>query len=230
MGSLFNESIIRPIFNLLMILYNWIPGADFGVSIIVLTLVIRVIMSPIMIRTQKAQRQLGALNPKLKELKEKHKDNPTAQSEAIMKLYKEHNINPLSGCLPLLLQIPIIIGLYQALLAGFKPESLSMLYGFVDNPGSINTLSFGFLDVTMRNSFLAGITGAVQFIQGKLSVNAQTTDPSPTARALNTQLLYFFPIMVVFITWRLPAGLGLYWITTTLFSIGEQLYIKYRST
>jgi len=225
---MFHEYIVRPFFNLLIYLYNVIPGSDFGLAIIVLTVLIRLVFSPLSIKTQRAQRSLNALNPKIQEIREKHKNDQVAQSNAIMQLYREHKINPFAGCLPLLIQIPILLALYKAFLEGFNPDSLSMLYSFIEHPGTIERVSFGFLDVTTKNSFLAVIAGVLQFIQAKVAFSGQTPG-NPTAAAMNTQMLYIFPVMVVFITWTLPAGLGLYWATSTLFSIGEQ-FIARRST
>jgi YidC/Oxa1 family membrane protein insertase len=230
MMDLFNEVLYRPLYNFLIFLYNFIPGNDFGVAIIALTIIIRLIFAPLSIRTQRAQRALSALNPKLQEIKEKYKNDQAAQSTAMLQLYKEHNVNPLAGCLPILIQLPILIALYRAFLAGFKPESLDMLYGFIQNPGVLNEVSFGFLNITIRNSFLAITAGVAQFVQARLATASQSPTDNPTAAALSKQMLYFFPIMIIFITWKLPAGLALYWITSTLFSIGEQLVIKYRYT
>lgn len=226
MTQFFHEAIFRPLYNALIYLYDVLPGHDFGIAIIVLTIGTRLIFSPLSIKAQRAQRKLNALNPKLAELREKHKHDQAAQSSAIMQLYKEHNISPFSGCLPLLIQIPILLALYRAFLAGFKPESLSMLYSFVQNPGIISKMSLGLIDITTKNSFLAVIAGVVQFIQAKLSFSSQPQ--SPSTAAMTTQMMYLFPVMIIFITWKLPAGLAFYWITSTLYSIAEQLYIKRR--
>jgi len=227
MSAFFHEAIYRPLFNSLIYLYNVLPGHDFGIAIVALTIIIRLIFSPLSIRAQRAQKALSALNPRLQEVREKHKHDQTAQSNAIMQLYRENKVNPFSGCLPLLIQIPILLALYRAFLAGFKPENLSMLYGFVQHPGVINPVSLGFLTVTAQNSFLAVIAGATQYIQARLSLTSQPIG-TPGAAAMNAQMKYFFPVMIVFIAWKLPAGIGLYWVTSTLFSIAEQLFIKYR--
>ena len=173
---------------------------------------------------------MSLLSPKLQEIKQKFKDDKSAQSAETMKLYKENNINPLAGCLPLLIQLPILIGLYQAFMAGLKPENLGMLYGFVSNPGVINKISFGFIDITSKMPLLAIFAGGAQFFQAWVTQKQNQGLPGPNKQmaALNSQMLYFFPIMIVVIGWNFPAGLVLYWITTTVFSILEQLYIKYR--
>ncbi|OGN01274.1 MAG: hypothetical protein A3G51_01575 [Candidatus Yanofskybacteria bacterium RIFCSPLOWO2_12_FULL_43_11b] len=229
MGTLFNEILYRPLFNAVVFLYDILPGHDFGLAIIVLTTLIRIMFFPLSIRTVRSQKALNQLNPKIQEIKQKFKGDKSAQSAETMKLYKENNINPLAGCLPLLIQLPILIALYQAFIAGLKPENLNMLYGFVSNPGVVNKISFGFIDTTSKMPLLAILAGAAQFIQA-WATKAQNQDSNPNKEmaALNSQMLYFFPVMIIIIGWNLPAGLVLYWITTTVFSILEQLYIKYR--
>lgn len=230
MIALFNEILYRPLFNLVIFLYNILPGNDFGVAIIVLTILIRVIFFPLSIKTIRSQRVLSKLNPKMKEIKERLKNDSRAQSAAIVQLYKESKVNPLGGCLPLLIQIPILIALYRAFIAGFKPESLGMLYGFIANPGTINRISMGFIDITSRAPLMAVIAGVAQFFQAKMASSSQDLKAQADNKemaAINSQMLYFMPIMVIIIGWNLPAGLVLYWIITTLFSFLEQLYVKW---
>lgn len=229
MMTLYTEILYRPLFNAVVFIYNVLPGHDFGLAIIVLTAVIRVIFFPLSIKTVRSQKALSQLNPKMQEIKQKLKGDSAAQSAEIMKLYKDHNINPLSGCLPLIIQLPILIALYQAFIAGLKPENLSLLYGFVLNPGVIEKISFGFMDITSKIPLLAVLAGVAQFAQAWVA-KAQNQGPgiSKEMAALNKQMLYFFPVMIIIIGWNLPAGLVLYWVTTTVFSILEQVYIKYR--
>ncbi|MBX4211447.1 MAG: YidC/Oxa1 family membrane protein insertase [Candidatus Yanofskybacteria bacterium] len=227
MSQLFHTILTQPLFNLLIFLYNTL-GTDLGIAIIVLTLVIRLIFSPLSIKASRSQQALAKLGPKVEEIKNKHKNDQLAQNNAVMQLYRDNKINPLAGCLPLLLQIPIILALYRMLVASFKPESLGMLYGFIKSPGVINTTSFGFLNIAVRNPWLAVVAGISQFIQAKLSAaSTPTSGPgSNFTAAMSTQMLYFFPVMITIISWNLPAGLTLYWITTTVYSIFEQLYIR----
>lgn len=228
MGTLFNEILYRPLFNAVVFLYEILPGHDFGFAIIVLTALIRVLFFPLSIKTVRSQKAMNLLNPKLQEIKTKFKDDKAAQSAETMKLYKDNNINPLAGCLPLLIQLPILIALYRAFIAGLKPENLAMLYKFVLNPGIINNISFGFIDITSKMPLLAVLAGAAQFFQAWVTkAQNQGSSINKEMAALNSQMLYFFPVMIIIIGWNLPAGLVLYWITTTVFSILEQMYIKY---
>jgi YidC/Oxa1 family membrane protein insertase len=229
MGALFNEILYRPLFNAVIFLYNILPGNDFGIAIIVLTIAIRVLFFPLSIKTVRSQKALNQLNPKMQEIKERLKGDSAAQSAEIMKLYKENHVNPLAGCLPLLIQLPVLIALYWAFIAGLKPENLNMLYGFVSNPGTLNNISLGFIDIASKMPLLAVLAGVAQFIQTWITQQqSKASGLDKKMSALNSQMLYFFPVMIIIIGWNLPAGLVLYWITTTVFSVFEQLYIKYR--
>ncbi len=229
MIEFFKTILYIPLFNALVFLSNYMPGHDLGLAIVALTVIIRFVFLPLSIKSQRSQRALNALNPHIKTIKEKHKNDQAAQGQAMMQLYKEHNINPIAGCLPVLIQLPILIALYQVFIGVLKPDSFSMLYSFVPNPGVINASFLGFLDIAGKNITLAIAAGALQFLQARQSMaymKAGGAGANPQMSALNTQMLYFFPIMIVIIGWNLPAGLLLYWIVTTLFSIGEQYYLS----
>ncbi|PIR41943.1 MAG: hypothetical protein COV30_00985 [Candidatus Yanofskybacteria bacterium CG10_big_fil_rev_8_21_14_0_10_37_15] len=224
--SIFNELLFRPLFNITVFLYNILPWNDFGLAIVVLTVLIKLVFLPLTVKSIRSQKKLSQLNPKISEIKEKYKKDAKMQSEMTLALYRENGINPLAGCLPLLIQIPILIGLYQAFIVGLKPESLGMLYSFVKDPGFINQTSFWFINIGSKMPVLAIIAGGLQFVQSKKnSAQMQAAGgAAPSMKALNSQMLYFFPIMVVVIGWNLPAGLLLYWLSTTIFSIVEQKY------
>jgi len=227
MLSIYNEILYRPLFNAMVYLQGIIPGGDLGLTIIVLTVLIRTLFSPLSVKTIKSQQAMKELAPKIEEVKAKFKDDKAAQSAAILKLYKENNVNPLAGCLPLLIQLPILIALYQVFIKGITPESLTLLYSFVSTPEIIHHNFLGIFDVTTRSRLLTLFAGGFQFIQSKQSMALQADGGgNKEMAALSKQMLYFFPIMIIIIGWNLPAGLILYWIATTLFSVFEQMYIK----
>jgi YidC/Oxa1 family membrane protein insertase len=223
MTWIFTTIIYKPLLNVLVILYGSVAAGDLGVAIILMTLLIRALSLPLSLKTLRSQREMAELGPEMEKLKERHKGDQAAQGQAMMELYKQRNINPLGGCLPLLIQIPVLLGLYRVFLNVFKPESLQALYSFVPNPETIQTLSFGVLDLGLRSIPLALAAGAAQFIHALLSRPAQQTGQ---AAMLSKQMLYFFPLMIIVVSWNLPAGLALYWVVSTLLSIGEQWYIK----
>ena len=204
-----------------------VPGGDLGLTIIVLTVLIRALFSPLSLKTIKSQQSMKELSPKIEEVKAKFKDDKAAQSAAILKLYKENNVNPLAGCLPLLIQLPILIALYQVFIKGITAESLVLLYGFVSAPEVVHHNFLGLFDVTTRSRLLTLIAGGFQFIQSKQSMALQADGGgNKEMAALSKQMLYFFPVMIIIIGWNLPAGLIPYWIATTVFSVFEQSYIK----
>ncbi len=226
MIELYNTIIYEPILNLLVWLYNTVPGHDIGIVIILVTIVIRLILAPFMHKSLKSQKSMSALQPKIKELRETHKEDQQEQAKAMMALYKEHNVSPFSSCLPLLIQLPILIALYQVFAKALK-GNLDGLYAFVSNPGMLNPKFLGLIDLANPNIIFAVIAGLVQFWQSWMVTKWQGTGATDaTAKALNIQMLYILPLVSVFIAWRLPAGLPLYWIVTTLFAVGQQYYIN----
>lgn len=230
MFTIYNEILYRPLFNIMVYLQNIIPGGDLGLTILVLTVIVRALFTPLSLKTIRSQQALKELSPKIEEIKSKLKNDTAAQSAAILKLYKENNVNPLAGCLPLLIQLPILIALYQVFIKGVTQDSLALLYGFITRPEVINHNFLGLLDVTKANHMLTLVAGGLQFIQSKQAAALQSDGGSnKELAAISKQMLYFFPVMIIIIGWNLPAGLILYWIATTIFSMLEQGYIKSRS-
>jgi YidC/Oxa1 family membrane protein insertase len=224
MMSFFTTIIYQPILNLTIFLYATIGFGDLGVAIVAMTLLVRVALLPLSMRMARSQKAMAELTPHIEKIKEQFKGNTTAQSEAVMKLYKERGVNPLMGCLPLLLQLPILIGVYRVFLNIFKPETLGLLYGFIPHPEAINHFLFGVLDISKGNPILAILAGVAQFLQAKSMASQQQA--SGQAATMSRQMTYLLPVMIVVIGWNLPAGLALYWITTSLWSVGEQLYLR----
>jgi YidC/Oxa1 family membrane protein insertase len=228
--TLYNDIIYRPLLNLLVFFYNIIPGHDIGVVIILVTVVIRLILAPSFHKSLKSQKAMNELQPKLNELREKHKDNKEAQAKAMMDLYKEHKINPLGSCLPLLLQLPILIGLYQVFRVALNSKieihtRLAGLYSFVRVPVSISPYFLRVLDLSQPSITLGILAGVAQFWQSKLMM-PKTPGQDATMKAMQMQTTYVLPVISMIIAIKLPAGLPLYWIVTTLFAVGQQYYIK----
>ncbi|OGN07799.1 MAG: hypothetical protein A2750_01580 [Candidatus Yanofskybacteria bacterium RIFCSPHIGHO2_01_FULL_45_42] len=226
MSLLFNEILYRPLLNLLIAIYNNLPGQDFGLAIVLLTFLIKIVFFPLTLKTARSQKALAELNPEISAIKEKYKNDKSSQSAAIMALYKDKKINPLAGCLPLLIQLPILVALYRVFLDGVKPENLNMLYAFVHNPGELNKIFLGLVEITAKSPWLAFLAGGLQMIQAKVSAKNMPVGGNKELSALSSQMLYFFPVMIIIIGWNLPAGVMLYWVASTLFSIGEQWFVK----
>lgn len=225
---IFNEILYRPIFNLLVWTYNVIPGHDLGVAIILVTILLRAVLYPPSHKALKAQKTLQDLQPKIKEIQAKFKEKE-AQARAMMQFYKEHHVNPLSGCLPLLIQLPILFALYKVFLTGLNHKSLEALYPFVSTPEMLNPMFLGMLNLQEPSRILAILAGVSQFLQGK-SMYVQRahagSSSSDFSNMMSKQMIYMMPLFMVFIAWKLPAGLALYWVITTLFSLGQQMVIN----
>lgn len=225
---LYNEILYRPLFNALIFLYNVIPGHDFGVAIIALTLISRLILYPLNQKAIKSQKILAELQPKIKEIQQKYKNEKEKQGAAMMELYRAHKINPASGCLPFLVQFPILIALFSVFRSGLDPEKLNGLYGFVAHPGAINNMFLGLVNLAEKNYVLAVLAGALQFLQTKMmtpKASASAASAGDFSSMMNKQMLYFFPILTTFIAASLPAGLGLYWVAMTVFGIAQQYFV-----
>lgn len=228
----FNTVLYQPLLNGLILLYQYIPGHDLGVAVIAITLIMRLLLYPSSIRGVKSQKALADLQPKIQEIQKEYKDDKNKQTKLLMELYQKEKINPFSGCLPLLLQLPILIALYQVFLRGLQPESLTQsLYSFVPHPGIISFSFLGLINLSESNIFLAFLAGIFQFYQLKISTAQKGNikkEATGFSKMMQQQMLYFFPIFTVFIIWKLGSVIGLYWIVSILFSIGEQYIVRKR--
>ena len=197
-----------------------------GVAIILLTLLIRFIFYPLGVKALKSQKQMAELQPKIKEIQEKHKNDKEAQTKALMEFYKNNNINLLSGCLPLLVQLPFLIALYQLFLNGINATALTKLYSFIPHVDQFNATFLGILNLGQPNVVLAVIAGVTQFFQFKTTPQQpKTKGKSDLSQALGKQMGYVFPIIMLVICLKVPSAVALYLIVTNIFSIVQQLII-----
>jgi YidC/Oxa1 family membrane protein insertase len=207
-------------------LYNKIPGHDLGIAIIILTVLIRILLYPLFQKGIKSQKEMAILQPKIKEVQNKYKNDKEKQARAVMELYKEHKVNPMSGCLPFLIQLPILFAFFKVLITGLDASKLSLLYSFVENPAALNTFFVGIVDLAKPNIVLAVLAGLSQFVQGKTMASpaAVQSGGNDFASAMNKQMLYLMPVIIVFAALRMPAGLPLYWTTLNVFGIIQQYF------
>jgi YidC/Oxa1 family membrane protein insertase len=249
--SFFHIVLYQPLFNALIFLYEYIPGKDFGIAIIVLTVLIRLILYPSFVKAIKSQKILSELQPRIKEIQKKYKEDREKQGREIMELFKKEKINPLSGFLPILIQLPIIIALYRVFYTELGVEQLSAnLYAFMPSIEAVQTSFLGIIDLSKScvltidgaqeflwaNIVLVIIVGIVQFIQMKMvmpKIAKQKDSDDKMAKMSNMmqkQMLYVFPIFAVVILFRIPSAIGLYWLVSALFSILQQhlIYSKKR--
>lgn len=252
---MFNTLINQPITNALVAIYQLLNllGIPFalGFSIIVLTALIRLVLYPLTSSQMKASKKMQEVTPHLNKLKDKHKKDPKKLQEETMKLYKEFGINPMAGCLPMLVQLPVIWGLYGVLNSTVRATTISEVNKlvYVDSL-KLNALwdtNFFGLPIGRSPSELLKtvgplvlavpvITGALQFIQSKMMFKPakkesfeKKSSQSDFAQAMQTQSLYVFPIMIGFFANSFPLGLSLYWNTFTIFGIIQQYLVERKS-
>ena len=228
MSQIFHDFIYQPIYNLLIIFYNVIPGHDLGVAIVALTLLVRFILYPIAKKQIESQKKLQELQPEIKKIQDKYKNDKEKQGRAVMEFYREKKVNPASGCLPL--SYPNSF-LYRAL-SGFHRRlefffGMRNLYSFVKCPELIQVKSFGFLRSFQTQHSFGSYCCSLAVCAGK-NDGGQTALPlskGDFSSAMNQQMVYLGPVLTLFIGVRFPAGLAVYWIVNTLFSIVQQYFI-----
>jgi len=231
MAEIFKIVLYQPILNLLVFLYNIIPGHDLGIAIIILTIIIKIIFLPLTKKSLKSQKALQDLQPKIDEIKKNYADKKEEQARAMMNLYKENKVNPFSSCLPLLIQLPFLIAVFQVFRDGLSNGSLDLVYSFIAKPETVNTISLGFLNLSAKNIPLAVLSGLAQYWQSKMMITKRPSPKSDGAKdedmmaIMNKQMLYMMPVLTVFIAMSFPAGLSLYWFITTVLTGLQQLYL-----
>lgn len=253
---MFNEILVRPILNLLLVFYKLfnilaIPGA-FGWSIILLTITIRFLLNPLTQIQMRSMKKLAQLKPQLDELTRRHGADRQRLQQEQLKLYQQAGVNPAAGCLPALVQIPVFIALYNVF---FQILGKANLEGVITNINKEIYPFFSFLKVQALNLSFFGvdlaikpsdwqkmgiwlliipvITGFLQWVQTKISLPPQPTvkssdknDEDDFSKAMQTQTGVILPIMIGFFAYSFPLGLSLYWNTFTVFGIIQQLKIN----
>lgn len=221
MIEIFHVVFYQPLYNLLIFLYGNFPIRDFGIAVVLVTVVVKLLLYPFSLKAIKAQRSMLEIQPKINRIREQYKNDKQAQAQQLMALYKDHQVNPFSSCLPLLIQLPFLFALYKVFMSGLQNNGSSDLYDFVANPGAINAVSFGVLDLGHPSPVLAILAGLAQFAQAKYiqvqrpQVSGPGSDDESVMATMNKQMLYMMPIMTVIIGFQLPGGLALYWLVTT---------------
>ncbi|KKS39058.1 MAG: 60 kDa inner membrane insertion protein [Parcubacteria group bacterium GW2011_GWA2_42_14] len=230
---IYNEVIYRPFLNGLILIYSFLPVHDMGLAIVIFTVLIRVLIYPLSHYSLKAQKKMVVIQPKIKEIQEKYKDKKEEQTRRIMELYKEHKTNPFSGCVLLILQLPVFIALFQVFRYGFDVSSFSYLYSFMPHPDSINPLFLGIIDVTKRNIFLSVLVGASQYVQALTMPQPQigggeqgSSFAGEFSKAMQANTKYMLPIFMAFISFSLPSALALYFTVSNVFVILQQMIVN----
>lgn len=239
MKFLFNTFLHNPLYNALVGLLDVIPGADIGVAVIILTIIVKLILFPLSATAVRTQIKMKEIDGELKEIREKYKDKREEMGKAMLELYRENKINPFASILTILIQLPIILALYFVFSrAGFPEINTEILYSFVPAPGQVNTNFLGFIDLTAgKNVLIALFAGVTQYIQMQVMMNnlnkkedkSKSKEKSPMediAKTLQFQMKYIMPIVTFFISFGFVSVVGLYWTISNLFAIGQDVYVQ----
>lgn len=237
MAAVFHTLVYQPIYNALAFVVGSVPGGDVGVAIVIVTLLVRLVLFPLSLAAIKTQIAMRKIDPDLKALRVELKDDKEALARRTMALFKENKINPFASFVWILIQLPIIIGLYLVLRSETKVVSFdpAILYAFIHAPGHTSLLFLGILDLTGKSILLALIVVATQFIYARLMVPApapktDTKEPlsfqDDLAKSMNLQMQYVFPIILGGVAYFASSAIALYFVVSNLFSIGQELAVR----
>lgn len=236
-STIWHTFFFDPIYNGLIFFIDLVPGGDVGVSIILITIVVKALLLPLSIKAVKTQKVIKEIDPRIQEIKKTITD-PQEQARAIMELYKTSGINPFASILLMLIQIPIIIALYLAVSKGggipLPGINFDLLYSFVPQPDVITMHFLGFMDIAQKSLPLALLAGIAQFANGQLSFpklpprdpKAEPSMKDDFARNMQLQMKYGMPILITFIAYSISAAIALYFVVSSIAAILQELLVR----
>ena len=235
MNEIFTLFVYQPVYNLIVFFADLFPIANFGLAIIAATIVIKILFLSLSKKQIESQKKLQDLQPKIKAIQVKFKDDKERQSKEMMELYKVNKVNPIMGCLPLIIQVIFLITIYRVIMqiseSGFGIAN-ELLYPFVSAPGVLSHEFFGIADLTNPSPLFAIVSAIGQFYQMKMLTSDKPKEEvvevgkePDFATIMNKQMLYMGPILTLFIGFRYSSALSLYWLVSTVFSIVQQWFV-----
>lgn len=238
MHTLWTTVFYQPIYNALIFIINNITWGDVGFAIIILTVTVKFILFPLTKKSIKSQILMKRIEPDLKRIK-KDFPNKEEQAKKTFELYKKYGVNPFSGCLVVILQLPVIFALYYVFYKGLSLGA-GPLYSFIHAPLDVHTKFLGLFDIHNKSIVLAIVAGISQFIQGylatpikpKIEIVEGVTEPTPKtfqeqlSDSMQMNIKYILPIFITFIAYSISAGVAIYWITSNIFTIAQEWYIR----
>lgn len=229
-GKIWVSALYQPIYNFLIYLINISPAYSLGIAIILLTVIVRLILYVPNQRALVAQKKMAEVQPKLNEIREKYKNNQELMAAETMKIWKENKVNPLGGCLPLLIQFPVLIALFYVIQDGLNPDKIYLLYEPLKNFDFTKIeIDFLWMHLTSKDLFILPlIVGGLQYLQLKLATLGK--DPNakvaPEMEMTQNMMMYVMPAMIAVFTATLPSGVGIYWGTSTFIGIIQQIFVN----
>lgn len=232
MGNFFHAILYVPLYNLLVFLVGVVPGGDFGVAVILATIVVRLVLWPLSMSVAKSQKAMKAMEPEMKAVREKYKDDQQKQMEEVMALYKKYDVHPFASFLTVFIQIPILIGLYWV----FRTKTLpaidsSLLYPFVHAPALVSVGFFGIASITSHSIVLAILAALTQGVQAWYAVPvpppaAEVESPGADfARAMALQMRFVLPVVIGIAAYT-SGAIALYLITASIIAVFQEFIVR----
>ncbi len=210
-----------------------VPGGDVGVAVVIITVIIRFVLLPFSLSAARTQHAMSSLNPKLKEIRELHKDDKKKQAEKTVELYKEENVNPFSSIITVFIQIPILLALYMVFrYEAFPLIDTKILYSFISAPIDVTMKFLGLFDVAGKSITLAVLAGITHYFQATLALvrtNSSAPKTGKTAdftRIMAVQMRFVFPFIIGTIAYSTSGAIALYFITTNIFGTLQEMHLS----
>ena len=209
---------------MLFFVYDTIAFSDAGFAIILFTIIVRILIFPLFFKNMRYQLVMQKLQPEVVRIQKDHKDEKEKQVKAMIDVYAKHKINPFSRFVFIIVQVTLLIALYQISMTAFDPKvALTYNYPFVHTVLPLGHTFLGFIDVGAPSLLIAILAGILQFIHSKFFMPQTTTGD---AAQMMKMMTFMFPLLTLIILIKLPAVVGLYWVSSTLFSMGEYVVTK----
>ena len=193
---------------------NGIVG-NYGIAIIIVTILMRILIFPLTLKQEKSMKKMKEIQPEVDKIREKYKDDPQTLNQKTMEIYKENNVNPMGGCLPILIQMPIFVALYYAFVGNTIPADATFLWFNLKQPDHFMKLG------TFTVNLLPILNTLVTFIQQKIMMGVQPQDKNNPM----SSMLYTMPLMMLFIFYNMPSGVTLYYLVSGILSVIQQYFI-----
>ena len=230
---LFHTFFYNPIYNALVAIMAIVPGVDVGIAVIILTIIIRVILLPFFLSAARTQRTMKVIEPKIKELKERHKGDKEKEALETLALYREARVNPFASILTVLIQIPVLLALFWVFhYETFVTLNMERLYALTPLPQTTSLLFLGLISVAGKSMMLSLLAGVSQFFQAHVALSG-TMKPSGTPgmqndfqKIMGLQLKYVFPFLIGTIAYTTSSAIALYFIATNIMGTLQEWYVR----
>ena len=209
---------IQALVDFVVYVLNAIYGVvgNYGIAIIIVTILMRIVIFPLTLKQEKSMKKMRDLQPEIEKIKKKYKDSPQEYQQKTAELYRESGVNPLGGCLPLLIQMPVFVALYWAFSGNAIPADAKFLWFTLKQPDRL------FMIGNFAFNLLPILNVGVTYIQQKIMTN--TTSGQESNQQMKT-MLYMMPLMMLFIFYRMPSGVTLYYLVSGALSLVQQYFI-----